>query len=78
VLWLDETARMDLDKKVVVNYDSPISWSPDEQWLTYHSSPAEQARSYDRADIFVVNIYDSSNPIRLTDTGNNFSPQWQP
>jgi Tol biopolymer transport system component len=49
-----------------------ISGSPNSQWFAY------DAKDEVRTDIFIVNIYDSDNPIRLTDTGDNFSPQWRP
>lgn len=53
--------------------DSNLSWAPDSQWFAYH------AKQEGHTDIYIVNMYDPEHSIRLThDSGDNFSPQWQP
>lgn len=66
---MGEVSQLDLSKNVEPGYHSQISWSPDNQWITYSTT---------QDDMYIVNIYDSERPIRLTETGDNFSPQWQP
>lgn len=50
-------------------WDAP-GWAPDGQWLAYVGEGLK--------DVGILNIYDPDNRILLTDTNNNFAPQWQP
>ncbi len=62
---------------IIANYTNqgevPFSGSSDGQWLTYDST------ENNRSNIYIVNIFETENPIQLTqDEGNNYAPQWQP
>lgn len=61
-----------LDLRLPMNYESLPSWSRDSQWVAFVSEENAQT------DVNIVNIYDAKNAIRLTDTGDNFSPGWRP
>jgi len=50
-----------------------LSWSPDSQWLAYNN-----VESDGNSDISIINLFDSTHPLQLTDTGNNYAPVWQP
>ncbi len=54
------------------NTSSP-SWSSDSQWLTY----ADQ-RVQTGSNIYAVNIFNDKQISQLTDSGQDYAPQWQP
>jgi len=52
---------------------APLSWASDGQWIAYGDVKIDG-----QADIYIVNLFGDARALQLTDSGNNYTPVWQP
>ena len=78
IISLDDSEIMEIASPSDVIRDESPKWSPNGQKIVFSSNrdhiDTDQPPGF---DIYVMNA-DGSNILRLTNSGNNFCPDWQP